>query len=83
MPPSEFARWAVVHGTVATVSDPHEIANVLGEAGVRYMLDDARRSPLKFHFGAPVRAGNRPRELRRHARCEGRGETSRGAMCTA
>ena len=53
MPPSEFARWAVVHGTVATVSDPHEIANVLGEAGVRYMLDDARRSPLKFHFGAP------------------------------
>jgi adenine deaminase len=53
MPPSEFARWAVVHGTVATVSDPHEIANVLGEAGVRYMLDDARRSPLKFNFGAP------------------------------
>jgi adenine deaminase len=53
MPPSEFARRAVVHGTVATVSDPHEIANVLGEAGVRYMLDDARRSPLKFNFGAP------------------------------
>ncbi len=38
LPPSEFARLAVIHGTVATVSDPHEIANVLGEAGVRYML---------------------------------------------
>ena len=53
LPPSEFARLAVVHGTVATVSDPHEIANVLGEAGVRYMLADAKRSPLKFNFGAP------------------------------
>src|SRR5919106_1205460 len=38
--PSEFARAAVVHGTVATVSDPHEIANVLGVAGVRYMLEN-------------------------------------------
>lgn len=53
LPPSEFARLAVMHGTVATVSDPHEIANVLGEAGVRYMLADAKRSPLKFNFGAP------------------------------
>ncbi|MFM8486925.1 MAG: amidohydrolase family protein, partial [Bacteroidota bacterium] len=44
---------AVVHGTVATVSDPHEIANVLGTAGVQFMLDDAARSPLKFCFGAP------------------------------
>lgn len=54
LPPSEFARLAVVHGTVATVSDPHEIANVLGAAGVRYMIADARRSPLKFNFGAPA-----------------------------
>ena len=53
LPPAEFARMAVVHGTVATVSDPHEIANVLGVAGVQYMLDDARRVPLKFCFGAP------------------------------
>ena len=53
LPPSEFARLAVVHGTVATVSDPHEIANVLGAAGVRHMIADARRSPLKFNFGAP------------------------------
>lgn len=53
LPPAEFARMAVVHGTVATVSDPHEIANVLGAAGVQYMLDDARRVPLKFCFGAP------------------------------
>jgi len=51
--PSQFARAAVVHGTVAVVSDPHEIANVLGLAGVRYMLEDAARVPLKFCFGAP------------------------------
>ena len=53
LPPSEFARLAVVHGTVATVSDPHEIANVLGIEGVNFMLEDARRVPLKFCFGAP------------------------------
>ena len=51
--PSEFARLAVVHGTVATVSDPHEIGNVLGVAGVRYMLANAARVPFKFCFGAP------------------------------
>jgi adenine deaminase len=53
LPPAEFARMAVVHGTVATVSDPHEIANVLGVAGVQFMLDDAKRAPVKFCFGAP------------------------------
>ncbi|MBI5689940.1 MAG: adenine deaminase [Verrucomicrobia bacterium] len=53
LPPSEFARLAVVHGTVATVSDPHEIANVLGAAGVSYMIRDGWRTPLKFNFGAP------------------------------
>src|SRR5262245_1322486 len=53
MVPSEFARFAVVHGTVATVSDPHEIANVLGLDGVRFMLANARQVPFKFHFGAP------------------------------
>ena len=53
MPPTEFARLAVVHGTVATVSDPHEIANVLGAEGVHYMLEEAERVPLKFCFGAP------------------------------
>ena len=51
--PSEFARAAVVQGTVATVSDPHEIANVLGVAGVEYMLANAAHSPLKICFGAP------------------------------
>ena len=51
--PVEFARLAVPHGTVATVSDPHEIANVTGLEGVRYMIDNAAKSPLKFHFGAP------------------------------
>lgn len=51
--PSEFARLAVVHGTVATVSDPHEIANVLGVEGVNYMIENGKKVPLKFHFGAP------------------------------
>lgn len=51
--PTEFARAAVLHGTVATVSDPHEIGNVLGVAGVEYMLDNASQSALKFYFGAP------------------------------
>ncbi|MGH7995505.1 MAG: adenine deaminase [Opitutaceae bacterium] len=53
LPPAEFARLAVTHGTVATVSDPHEIANVLGAAGVAYMLAEARKTPLKILFGAP------------------------------
>src|SRR4051812_41278897 len=52
MVPSEFARFATAHGTVATVSDPHEIANVLGVDGVRLMVDNGRRVPFKFHFGA-------------------------------
>ena len=51
--PTEFARLAVTHGTVATVSDPHEIGNVLGVAGVEYMLENASHSPFKFCFGAP------------------------------
>ena len=51
--PAEFARLAVVHGTVATVSDPHEIGNVLGVAGVEYMLASGLTVPFKFCFGAP------------------------------
>lgn len=51
--PSEFARLAVVHGTVATVSDPHEIGNVLGIEGVKFMIDNGRKVPFKFFFGAP------------------------------
>ncbi|RRS31602.1 MAG: adenine deaminase [Epsilonproteobacteria bacterium (ex Lamellibrachia satsuma)] len=50
--PSEFARIAVTHGTVATVSDPHEIANVLGLSGVEFMLDNASKTNFKFYFGA-------------------------------
>ena len=53
LPPWEFARVAMRHGTVASVSDPHEIANVLGEAGVRFMLDDAAGSPFTYWFGCP------------------------------
>ncbi|WP_303317984.1 adenine deaminase [Flavivirga abyssicola] len=51
--PSEFARLAVKHGTVATVSDPHEIANVLGVEGVEFMIDNGKKVPFKFNFGAP------------------------------
>jgi adenine deaminase len=51
--PSEFARLAVTHGTVATVSDPHEIANVLGVPGVLFMIENGRKVPFKFFFGAP------------------------------
>jgi adenine deaminase len=52
--PTEFARLATVHGTVATVSDPHEIANVLGLAGVEFMIDNAAQTPLKIAFGFPA-----------------------------
>ena len=51
--PYEFAKIALTHGTVATVSDPHEIANVMGIEGVQYMIDNASDAKLKFHFGAP------------------------------
>ncbi len=51
--PSEFARVAVTHGTVATVSDPHEIANVLGIKGVEFMIANGKKVPFKFFFGAP------------------------------
>jgi adenine deaminase len=51
--PSEFARLAVAHGTVATVSDPHEIANVLGVDGIQYMIENGKTVPFKFYFGAP------------------------------
>ncbi|MBL7748712.1 MAG: adenine deaminase [Chitinophagaceae bacterium] len=51
--PSEFARLAVVHGTVGTVSDPHEIANVCGIEGVEFMIENGKTVPFKFNFGAP------------------------------
>ncbi|MEP5254641.1 MAG: adenine deaminase [Winogradskyella arenosi] len=51
--PSEFAKIAVNHGTVATVSDPHEIANVLGVKGVEFMIENGKQTPFKFNFGAP------------------------------
>jgi adenine deaminase len=51
--PSEFARMAVVHGTVGTVSDPHEIANVCGMDGVNFMIENGKQVPFKFNFGAP------------------------------
>ena len=51
--PSEFAKIAVTHGTIATVSDPHEIANVLGIEGIEFMIENGNKVPFKFNFGAP------------------------------
>ena len=51
--PSEFAKIAVLHGTIGTISDPHEIANVLGKDGVHYMIENGKKVSFKFHFGAP------------------------------
>lgn len=51
--PSEFAKIAVKHGTVSTISDPHEIANVLGVKGVEFMIENGKKTPFKFNFGAP------------------------------
>lgn len=51
--PVEFARLAVVHGTVAAISDPHEIANVCGLQGVEFMINNGKKVPFKFNFGAP------------------------------
>lgn len=51
--PSEFMKLAITHGTVATVCDPHEIANVLGVEGVKFMIENGKRTPFKFYFGAP------------------------------
>ena len=51
--PSEFARLAVLHGTIGTISDPHEIANVCGVAGVEFMIENGKQTPFNFFFGAP------------------------------
>ena len=51
--PAEFAKLAVTHGTVATISDPHEIANVCGMEGVEFMIENGKTVPFKFYFGAP------------------------------
>jgi adenine deaminase len=53
MVPTAFAQMAVVHGTVATISDPHEIANVCGMDGVTYMIENSSQTPFKVFFGAP------------------------------
>jgi adenine deaminase len=51
--PVAFSREAVRHGTIGIVSDPHEIANVLGEEGVDFMVENGKHTPLKILFGAP------------------------------
>ena len=51
--PAEFAKLAVVHGTIATISDPHEIANVCGHEGIKFIIANGKTVPFKFYFGAP------------------------------
>ena len=51
--PGSFAKASVPHGTIGVVSDPHEIANVLGVEGVKFMIEDGGKTPFKFYFGAP------------------------------
>lgn len=53
VPPSEFAKVVIPHGVTTLVTDPHEIANVSGTEGIQFMLDDAKDTPLDFHFMLP------------------------------
>ena len=50
---SEFAKAVLVHGTTAVAADPHEIANVLGAAGIEYMLKSAEQQPMNIYFTLP------------------------------
>ncbi len=51
--PTAFAQEAVKHGTIATISDPHEIANVLGIKGVEFYIENSKKTAFKMFFGAP------------------------------
>lgn len=51
--PSKFGEQALRHGTVATISDPHEIANVMGNEGISFMVENAKNTALKIYFGVP------------------------------
>jgi len=53
VPPRAFARMVLPRGVTTVVADPHEIANVRGLEGIRFMLASARQSPLSFFFTAP------------------------------
>jgi adenine deaminase len=53
MPPSEFARVALTHGTIGAVTDPHEIANVLGIKGIEFMIESGKKAPFYFSNGLP------------------------------
>ncbi|MBS7648454.1 MAG: adenine deaminase [Candidatus Bathyarchaeia archaeon] len=53
MTPSMFAKEVIPHGTCCVVADPHEIANVMGIEGIKFMIEDSQRTPLKFYFMIP------------------------------
>jgi adenine deaminase len=52
VPPREFARAVLPHGVTTVITDPHEIANVLGLEGIRFMLQDAKYGPLSMYVNA-------------------------------
>jgi len=53
VPPREFAKVVIPHGVTTVISDPHEIANVLGLEGIRFMLEDAKYGPMSMYVDAP------------------------------
>lgn len=53
VPPAEFARAVVPRGTTTVITDPHELANVLGLEGIRFMLESAKDGPLSMFVMAP------------------------------
>ncbi|MCP8322489.1 MAG: adenine deaminase, partial [archaeon] len=53
MTPSQYARVVVPRGTTCVIADPHEIANVKGIEGIKFMIKDSKRTPLKVYFTIP------------------------------
>lgn len=51
--PAEFAKAVVAHGTTTVITDPHEIANVMGIDGVEYMIQASQNLPIDVHFMMP------------------------------
>ena len=51
--PNEYYKTALLHGVTSLIADPHEIANVLGQAGIKFMIDSAQNIPFDFYFMLP------------------------------
>jgi len=76
MTPSSFAEATIPHGTTAVISDPHEIANVMGIEGIDFMIEDSKRVPLKFFFHSTIMC---TRNRIRNSRCEDRNRGNKSA----